>query len=97
MALGAEYTAKQVYYFYRTLRIVALKRKKDKTSTSFTTGMHNSGLKAAELRTEFGLNREQLVREYALALNEDLEYSDALFDQAVRCVFAHVLRDPRPP
>ena len=65
-ALGKGFTAKQVYYFYRTLRIVALKRPKKSQapkSASAAVGMSVSGHRASQLRREE--NKHQLMNEYA--------------------------------
>ena len=62
-ALGQQFTAKQVYSFYRALRVVALKRNKGRKPASFgvaAVGMAASGPQAAHLRAE--LNKDQLVQ-----------------------------------
>ena len=97
-ALGKQFTAKQVYYFYRALRIVALKRNKGSTSAGSTgafLGMAASGLQAAQLRAN--LNKEQLVREYAAAIGVECVDTHEVFDEAVKSVYAAILRDMSPP
>ena len=82
---GKEFTAKQAYYYYRALRIVALKRNKGSTSAGFggaSVGMAASGLQAAQLRAH--LNRDQLVREYAAA-------------SGVKCLDTQEFFSTRPP
>ena len=67
-ALGKEFTANQVYYFYRALRIAALKRPKKSqapTSASAAVGMSVSDHRASQLRRE--VNKHQLMNKYAAA------------------------------
>ena len=97
-ALGKQFIAKQVYYFYRALRIVALKRSKGSTSAGSTgafLGMAASGLQAAQLRAN--LNKEQLVREYAAAIGVECVDTREVFDEAAKAVYAAILRDMSPP
>ena len=49
------------------------------------------------MRAKLGLNKDQLVKEYAAAIGVEVQDTVAFFDEAVRCVYAHVLREMRPP
>ena len=97
-ALGKQFTAKQVYDFYRALRIVALKRNKGPKPAGFgvaAVGVAASGLHAAHLLAE--LNRAQLVQEYAEAVGEKIQDTTDFYDEAVKCVYATVLKYMSPP
>ena len=97
-ALGKDFTAKQVYYFYCTLRIAALKRYKGSkapSSASVAVGMSASGIQASKLRRE--VNKHQIMREYAAVTGKAFQRTDEFFNQAVRAVYAFVLRDLRRP
>ena len=59
--------------------------------------MHQSGLQASRLRANLGRNKDQLVREYAAAMGVEVQHTKAFFDEAVKCLYAFVLRDMRPP
>ena len=59
--------------------------------------MYHSGFQAARLRANFGLNKDQLVKEYAAVIGVGVQDTVAFFGEAVRYVYAHVLKDMRPP
>ena len=98
-ALGVNYTAKQIYYLYRTLRIVALKRSKTAKgpgSASAGAGMRDSGLQAATLRKKMR-NKQQLMTEYAAAMGVEFQDTTEFLNEAVRYLYALILSDMRPP
>ena len=92
-ALGQQFTARQTYYLYRTLRVVALKRTKGRKQRRF--GMAASGLQAAQLRPE--LHKEQLVQEYAQGLGRNKHPTMDVYSVAINCVYTTVLKDRSPP
>ena len=68
LALGDQYTATRIYAFYRTLRIVAVKRRKGHgasapASGSVKTGVTQSPFQAARMRLELNPNKELLLVE----------------------------------
>ncbi len=76
--LGDRYTAKQIYYFYRTLRIIAAKRQKyPRTACPAIapplTGMLRSGAQAWQIRATLAPQRKRLVAEYWRATGRDGE------------------------
>ena len=103
LALGEHYTAAQQYAFYRTLRIIAVKRRKGKgasapASGSVKTGVTQSPFQAARMRLELIPNKELLLAEHAAVHNlGHLEPIKQNFDLAIRYLFKVMRRDPRPP
>ena len=92
-ALGQQFTGRQVYYFYRALRVVALKRTKGRKPGR--SGMAASGLQAAQLCPE--LHKEQLVQEYAQGLGRNIHPTMDVYSDAINCVYTTVLKDRSPP
>ena len=103
LALGKHYTAAQIYAFYRTLHIIAVKRRKGKgasapASGSVKTGVTQSPFQAARMRLELIPNKELLLAEYVAVNNlGHLEPIKENFDLAIRYMFKVMLRDLRPP
>ena len=98
-ALGLNYTAKQIYYLYRTLRIVAVKRSKivkAPGSASAGAGMGDRVLQAATLRKKIR-NKQQLMTEYAAAIGIEVQDTPEFLNDAVRYLYALILSDMRPP
>ena len=97
--LGHRHTAKQIYYFYRTLRIIAVKRQKcPRTAgpalTPLLTSMLRSGAQASQIKEALVPQRKRVVAEYLRATGRDGEVpvSDRdvqeNFDKALRCLLA---------
>ena len=103
LALGEHYTAAQIYAFYRTLRSIAVKRRKGKgasapASGSVKTGVTQSPFQAARMRLELIPNKELVLAGYAAVNNlGHLEPIKQNFDLAIRYLFKVMLRDLRPP
>ena len=102
LALGKQYTAAQIYSFYRTLRLVAVKRRKGygarAPASGSMTGITKSEFQAARMRLQHTPNKEQLLAEYATA--NELDHLDATkenVDAAIRYLHKVLLRDLRPP
>ena len=69
-ALGKRWPATNIYYFYRTLRVVALKRRKGKsaaTASGSVAGLTDSNLQAARIRQLYKTNKDLRVEEYVAA------------------------------
>ena len=62
LALGKQFAAATIYSFYRTLRIVALKRRKQPSrrapASTSATGVTHSPFQAAQMRLEQKRNKE---------------------------------------
>ena len=103
LTLGEHYTAAQIYVFYRTLRIIAVKRRKGKgaiapASGSVKTGVTQSPFQAARMRLQHTPNKELLLAEYAAAHGlGHLEATKENVDSAIRYLHKLLLRDMRPP
>ena len=106
LALGERYTASQIYFFYRTLRIIAVKRRKDHTSDNRArrVGSHASELKPAQIKQSHRTDRTEIVRQYLAITGQVIELPEpdtesfrVLFDAALRNVYAYVLQDMSPP
>ena len=102
LALGKEYTAAQIYSFYRTLRLVAVKRRKghgkSAPASGSVSGVTNSESQAARIRLEHTPNKEHPLAEY-VAANElgHLAATKENVDAAIRYLYKLLLRDLRPP
>ena len=97
LVLGKRWRASAIYYFYRTLRLVAVKRRKT-TSGDAQLGLTRSNLQGAQIRRALVINKDQLVEEYAVAMNlGEQSPTTELFDSAVRYLHMLLLRDLRPP
>ena len=103
---GDRYTAKQIYYFYRTLRIVAVKLHRVPPSDGHTTEPPPTGmrrLRSAKIKAALIPQRKRIVEEYFRATGRvgDAPVSESAerknFDQAVRYLCATILQDMRPP
>ena len=69
LALGKQHTAHHVYSFYHTLRLVAVKRRKQHGAgkgSGRATGVTASPFQAARLRWELRSNKAQLIEELSL-------------------------------
>jgi hypothetical protein len=106
LALGERHTASQIYFFYRTLRIIAVNRRKDHTSDNRArrVGSHASELKPAQIKQSHRAERTEIVRQYLAITGERMELPEpntdsfrVLFDAALRHVYAYVLQDMSPP
>jgi hypothetical protein len=70
LILGRTYSAAQIYYFYRTLRIVSVRRRKDISGASRDNalpieGSHAAGACASSVKRKFASIKTQLVEGYA--------------------------------
>ena len=102
MALGQTCTASAIYSFYRTCRVVVLKRVKGKSVTrpgsASLGGMTGSSLQPAQIRHNLLTNKEQLVEEYAEANGlGELDATRQNVDAAIRYMHKILLADLRPP
>ena len=102
MATVASTIAAEIYSFYRTLRIVALKCRKQHgaraPASGSATGVTHSPFQAAQMRLEQKRNKEQLLAEYVAANGlEHLEPTKENFDAAIHYLYKLLLRDLRPP
>ena len=105
--LGKNWTAAQIYSFYRTLRIVALKRRKavrggPRDQALPVTGSLLAGTAGARIKHELAPMKMQLVEEYATLTGEDTPTPhsarmDEMFDAAVRFLHMNLLQDLSPP
>ena len=101
LALGKEYTARQIYAFYLSLRLIAVKRRKTQSTgrgAGAATGVTGSPFQAANMRSELKYNRTQLIEEYAAVHNLDpLPDNKESLDAATRYLYKLLLSDLRPP
>ena len=104
LALGQVYTAKAIYAFYRTLRIVVLKRRKDHSnksgSASARTGLIRSPLQANRIKYSLCSDntiKNYLVAEYCKAVgHRDKRVTKQKVDAAVRHMHKILLCDLNP-
>ena len=107
LVLGKEYPASTIYQYYRTLRVIALKRRQGdsvtKKGSSGGYGMTGSSLQAATIRRSFMFNKDVVIEEYATLhgldqkLLTDTSERDVLFNEAVQYIHMKLLRDMSPP
>ena len=105
LALGRVYTAASIYAFYRTLRIVVLKRPKGRSytpgSASAWTGLTASPLQASTMKRNLCFDtttQEYIVAEYCEAVGLDNQpVTKNLLDAAVRYMHKILLCDLNPP
>ena len=101
LALGKEYTAVQIYAFYLSLRLIAVKRRKQYShgrGSGAATGVTASPFQATRLRLELTSNKAQLIEEYAAANDlGQLPQTKENLDAAIRYLYKVLLRDLRPP
>ena len=105
MILGTDYTAAEIYSLYRILRVVCLKRRKDRCSARGppSSGSRVSGMAGAAVKREFKSSKELLIDEYttlmaqALPGDNDKEAREALFQKAVQYIHLNLLQDLSPP
>jgi hypothetical protein len=106
--LGEEWPASTIYQFYRTLRVIALKRRKTDSATSKgpasgSPGLTGSSLQAATIRKAFTCNKDLIIEEYVAVqgldkqLLADNSQRDSLYNEAVLYIHMILLRDMRPP
>ena len=82
-ALGSQFTAKQIYHFYRALRVVALKRTKGRKPARVGTAA--GGRQAAQFRPE--LHEEQLVQEHAWGPGRNIHPTGDVYSEAMICFY----------
>ena len=102
MALGRKWTAAAIYSFFRTCRVVVLKRVKAKSvatpGSASLGGTTGSSLQPAQIRRHLLTNKEQLVEEYAEANDlGELKVTKQNVDAAIRHLHKIMLADMRPP
>ena len=106
MILGTDHTAAEIYSLYRILRVVCLKRRKDRCSARGgqpSTGSRVSGMAGAAVRREFKSSKDLLIDEYATLMaqtlpgDNDQEAREALFQKAVQYIHLNLLQDLSPP
>ena len=102
MSLGKQWHAAQIYGFYRTLPLVAVKRRQGHgmmaSSRSGATGLTHNPLQACRMRLEQMPRKDQLLAEYAAVNNlGSLEPSKKNIDAAIRFMHRIILRDLSPP
>ena len=112
MVLGKKWPASSIYYFFRTLRIVAVKRHKNACLATAAPGSASArvagrvgtigtALQPASMRSDLKTSKTQLVKEYAfvkgLRLSTQDLTSDKYFQKAVRYLHVCLLADLRPP
>lgn len=106
LALGRQWPASSIYDFYRTLRIVALKRRKGMSAAPASgrvAGVTHSSLQAAQMRRSVVSNKDLLVEEYVAAKGlggDALRHAGARaapFDETLMYLHVTLPRDLRPP
>ena len=105
LTLGRVYTAASIYAFYRTLRILVVKRRKSKScvpgSASTSRGLIGSPLQAHTMMRALCSNtptKEYLVKEFCEAAGLGKRpVSKYLLDVAVRHMHKILLCDLNPP
>ena len=102
MILGKQCTAAEIYGLYRTLRIVCLKRRKDRSGNKLL-GSARSGTAGPSVRKTLRHWKELLIEEYAtlmgkaLPAQDDKRANSELFEAAVQYIHANLLQDLSPP
>ena len=103
MLLGREYTAAQIYTLYRCMRIVVLKRRKQKSGGHSSLGSAVAGLAAGRvIRLHEGWT-QLLIEEYATLQGQgvptpgNVSACDKMFKAAVQYVHVNLLQDLSPP
>ena len=105
LALGRVYTAASIYAFYRTLRLVVIKRRPQKSyspgSASASTGLTHGPLQASSMKRSLCLDsttKQYLVADYCEAANLPKQpVTKQLLDAAVRYMHKILLCDLNPP
>ena len=108
LVLGTYFTAAEIYQFYRTLRIVAVKRRKQikgqpASANTTATGTQPNVLSGTEIRKKLKGFEEQLLEEYAalrglqLPPVEHVRDRRMIFEAAVQYVHVNLLQDLSPP
>ncbi len=108
LALGKAHTAAAIYSFYRTCRLVAIKKKKDACAEGGVRGSRGatvakgSGLQADAIGREYYTNQDLLVDEYVKikGYSEDDVRSftkEQLLANALQFMYRLLLEDIRPP
>ena len=81
----------QIYGFYLSLRLIAVKRRRTQSTGRWAgaaTGVTASDFQAANLRLELKSNKTQLIEEYAAANNlAQLPDNKASLDAAIRYLY----------
>ena len=96
----SEKDAAQIYQYYCTLRIVAVKRRKHVSGQSAAyTGTHLAGTKASAVKATYP--HEELVEDYCALQSIDVPKSKPEFNQmylrAVKYIHMNLLQDLSPP
>jgi hypothetical protein len=109
MILGEEHTLAEIYSLYRTLRVVVLKRRKDRCSASSgvlgrsSTGSSLSGMAGASVKRELKSSKDLLIEEYSTLMAQSLpdkndgEGRETVFNKAVQYIHLNLLQDLSPP
>ena len=105
LALGKKWPAAAIYYYHRSLRIVALKRWNNAKATApgsaSVARMTGSDLQGAVIKQAMKCKQDVLVDDYAISQDlgsvDHLEVKRELFDSAVRYVHMLLLKDLWPP
>lgn len=102
LVLGKQYSAAKIYSFYRTLRIVALKHRKQRSAhtsaSGSATGVTQSPFRAGRVRLEQKPNKMKLLEEYVAANGpEPRKPTKENFDATIRTLYKCLLRDLRRP
>jgi hypothetical protein len=103
--LGPRFSAATIHYFYRTLHIVALKRRPGKSGKSkrpeTVVGTTGSSLQASKIKSALQTEEENMVQEYSFIIGHVGEVAEAykkdMFAAAVRYMHMILLQDLRPP
>ena len=107
-AFGHKYTAKEIYRFYLSRRLVVVKRDKhSKTGsidnkTSSTIGIGGSALETRNIIKEFEKDQELLIKEFMEVQNIKDDAAkrlaqEGLFHRAVLYICGLLIRDLQPP
>jgi len=98
-----EWDAAQIYYFYRSLRIVAVKRRKNVPGDEALpmTGARAAGTAPTVVKREAVGAKTHLVQEYATLFGECVPTSvndfNSMFNKAVQYIHVNLLQDLSPP
>ena len=91
--LGMNWTARQIYYLFRSMRIVGLKRRKGVSATApgsaSVTGTTASSFQGAAIRSSLRPAKESIVQDYchSQGLDSRLGDKDEFFNSAVRLIY----------
>ena len=103
MELGRDFAVKEIYTFYRCLRIVTLKRRKNRSGGHGSTRNVAAGLADRCVLREHDDWKESLIEEYATLRGEDVPArgdkatNSRMFKAAVQFIHVNLLQDLSPP